>query len=114
MFTLRRRSAFIFIIAIFIATISGCAAKKEEASYEERRHMPLSGELSMEEMEYTENIDGTEEVGETVFLIHRTVCRFPSVRTTDMNRQKCRYREKRMTFPLQATVRRERSRLKYA
>lgn len=66
MFTLRRRNAFIFIIAIFIATISGCAAKKEDASYEERRHMPLSGELSMEAMEYTENIDGTEEVGETV------------------------------------------------
>lgn len=66
MCTLRRCSAFVFIIAIFIATISGCAAKKEEASYEERRHMPLAGELSMEAMEYTENIDGTEDVGETV------------------------------------------------
>lgn len=61
MFTLRRRSAFIFIIAIFIATISGCAAKKEDASYEERRHMPLSGELSMEETEFAEAEPGSED-----------------------------------------------------
>lgn len=64
MCTLRRCSAFIFAITIFAAMISGCAAKKEEASYEERRHMPLPGELSMEAMEYTENIDGTAKVEE--------------------------------------------------
>lgn len=61
MCTLRRRSALIFIIAIFIATISGCAAKKEAASYEERRHMPLSGELSMEEMEFAGVEQGSED-----------------------------------------------------
>lgn len=52
MCTLRRCSALIFITAIFIAVISGCTVKKEEASYEERRHMPLSGELSMEAMAF--------------------------------------------------------------
>lgn len=66
MCTLRRCSALIFIIGIWIVVMSGCAVKKEEASYEERRHIPLSGELSMEAMEYTEHIDGTEEIGETV------------------------------------------------
>lgn len=49
---LRRCSALIFITAIFIVGMSGCAANKEAASYEERRHMPLSGELSMEAMEF--------------------------------------------------------------
>lgn len=60
MCTLRRRSALIFIIA-FIATISGCAAKKEEASYEERRHAPLFGELSMEAMEFVGVEPGSED-----------------------------------------------------
>lgn len=66
MCTLRRSSALIFIMGIWIVVMSGCAVKKEEASYEERRHMPLSGELSMEAMEYTGSMDGTEEALETV------------------------------------------------
>lgn len=52
MCTLRRSRALIVIAGIFSAVLSGCASRSEAASYEERRHMPLAGELSMEAMEF--------------------------------------------------------------
>ena len=51
----------LIFITILIAAISGCAAKKEDASYEERRNMPLSGELSMETMEFVGVEPGSED-----------------------------------------------------
>ena len=68
MYTLRRCSAFIFIIGILIAVMSGCAAKKEEASYEERRHMPLNGELSMEAMEFVGADPGSADLVSFTYL----------------------------------------------
>lgn len=61
MCTLRRSSVLIAIMGMLSALLSGCGAGKGVVSYEERRQIPLSGELPMEEMEFCGVEAGSEE-----------------------------------------------------
>ncbi len=61
MCTLRRSSALIVIMGMLSALLSGCGSGKGAVSYEERRQIPLSGELLMEEMAFCGVEAGSEE-----------------------------------------------------
>ena len=60
MCTLRRSSALIVMTGMF-TLLCGCGAGKEAVTYEEGRHIPLSGELPMEAMEFCGVEAGSEE-----------------------------------------------------
>ena len=61
MCTVRRSSALIVIMGMLSALLSGCGSGKGAVSYEERRQIPLSGELLMEEMAFCGVKAGSEE-----------------------------------------------------